>query len=421
MTASSHCCLPHTCPCAREICVEPESLLERSFPVPAGHSLHNALSHVTVEATQSLLWHHTQYVLFCDITKRTNCTVTWQTRCAMHRWGVGPGTGELRTVHPSLVMQGGRERTRNTSVDSTEQFKVDRLSDCQQGQLFPHKPVICLRVTAFLTHSPRDFSQKSLAKIKGVLLGQGEVMSHQHATAGTGCWLSQWQITWVKEWSSSPIKSLRIILMLRKWSVSYKFNSYETVLIPLIQVSTTDVMGVHLKAEPGSPAMIIINRITFGAITELHECSVLEDLQKTSFLIKKIGREAYSPLKLPLKTTITCGCNSSVSDRNKPGVTSQKTMEFLQWKTLLALVSTLCSLLYRSRSHIDEFKEGIDVPTGWLPNVIPDVLCFLTNDYYKIMDMFPDHTPWAGKPIDGPFPSKGQIRCQGAFLNRGDE
>lgn len=36
--------------------------------------------------------------------------------------------------------------------------------------------------------------------------------------------------------------------------------------------------GVHMKAKLNSPAMIIINRITFGAITELQECSVLEDL-----------------------------------------------------------------------------------------------------------------------------------------------
>lgn len=44
-TTSSHFCLHHTHPCAREICVEPESLLERSSS--AGHSLHNALSDVT--------------------------------------------------------------------------------------------------------------------------------------------------------------------------------------------------------------------------------------------------------------------------------------------------------------------------------------------------------------------------------------
>lgn len=109
----------------------------------------------------------------------------------------------------------------------------------------------------------------------------------------------------------------------------------------------------------------------------------------------------------------------SVSDRNKPGVTSQKTKEFLQWKTVLALVSTVCSLLYTSSSLLMPFKERTDVTTWWLPNVILDVLCFLTNDYYKIMDMFPDHTFWVGKPINGPFPSKGQIRCQGAFLNSG--
>lgn len=79
--------------------------------------------------------------------------------------------------------------------------------------------------------------------------------------------------------------------MLTEWSVSYKYNIYETIFSPLSQASTTDVMGVHMKAEPGSPAMIIINRITFGAITELHECLVLEDLQNPSFLIKKIDRE----------------------------------------------------------------------------------------------------------------------------------
>lgn len=57
-------------------------------------------------------------------------------------------------------------------------------------------------------------------------------------------------------------------------------------------------MGVHMKAEPGSPAMIITNRITFGAITELHECSVLEDFQKTSFLIKKIDREGLQSFEM---------------------------------------------------------------------------------------------------------------------------
>lgn len=66
----------------------------------------------------------------------------------------------------------------------------------------------------------------------------------------------------------------------------------------MIQASTTDVMGVHMKAEPGSLAMIIINRITFGAITELHECSVLEDLQKTSFLIKEMDRDGLQPFEI---------------------------------------------------------------------------------------------------------------------------
>lgn len=106
-----------------------------------------------------------------------------------------------------------------------------------------------------------------------------------------------------------------------------------------------------------------------------------------------------------------------VSDRNKPGVTSQKIMEFLRRKTLLALFSTLCSLLHRSSSHIAAIQgKGRSTWTCWLPNVTPDVLCFLTN-YYKIIDMFLNHTPCEGMPIDGPFPSKGQIRCQGAFLN----
>lgn len=115
---------------------------------------------------------------------------------------------------------------------------------------------------------------------------------------------------------------------------------------------------------------------------------------------------------------ITCACNPSVSDKNKPGLTSQKIMEFLQWKTLLDSFSTLCSLLPRSSSHIAAI-QGKDrcTWTCWLLNVIPDVLCFLTNDYYKIIDMFLDHAPWVGKPINSPFSSKGQIRCQRAFLN----
>lgn len=106
-----------------------------------------------------------------------------------------------------------------------------------------------------------------------------------------------------------------------------------------------------------------------------------------------------------------------VSDRNKPGVTSQKIMEFLQWKTLLALFSTLCSLMHKTSSHTAAFQgKGRRTWTCWLLNVILEVLCFLTN-YCKIIDMFLDHTSWVGKTIDGPFPSKGHIRCQGAFLN----
>lgn len=53
-----------------------------------------------------------------------------------------------------------------------------------------------------------------------------------------------------------------------------------------------------MKAEPSSPAMIIINRITFGEVTELHECSGLEDLQTPSFLIKKMDREGLQPFEI---------------------------------------------------------------------------------------------------------------------------
>lgn len=53
-----------------------------------------------------------------------------------------------------------------------------------------------------------------------------------------------------------------------------------------------------MKAEPSSPATIIINRITFGEVTELHECSGLEDLQTPSFLIKKMDREGLQPFEI---------------------------------------------------------------------------------------------------------------------------
>lgn len=110
----------------------------------------------------------------------------------------------------------------------------------------------------------------------------------------------------------------------------------------------------------------------------------------------------------------------SVSDRNKSGVTSQNTMGCLQWKMLLALGSTLCGLLYRSSCIIlMPFEEMTDAPTGRWPHAILDVLCFLLNDYYEIMDMFPDHMPQVGKPINGPFPLKRQMRCQRAFLSSG--
>lgn len=50
----------------------------------------------------------------------------------------------------ALIMKRER-RTRNISEGRKEQFR-DSLSDCQQAQLFPHKSVVYLRVTAFLTH-----------------------------------------------------------------------------------------------------------------------------------------------------------------------------------------------------------------------------------------------------------------------------
>lgn len=43
--------------------------------------------------------------------------MTQQTSRAVHGWAVRVGTGELRALHPSLVTQGGKERTRTTSVD----------------------------------------------------------------------------------------------------------------------------------------------------------------------------------------------------------------------------------------------------------------------------------------------------------------
>lgn len=54
----------------------------------------------------------------------------------------------------------------------------------------------------------------------------------------------------------------------------------------------------------------------------------------------------------------------SVSDRNKPGVTSQKPVEFIQQKTLLALVSSL-GIYQRSSSDIGA-AQGKERGTGLL-------------------------------------------------------
>lgn len=69
----------------------------------------------------------------------------------------------------ALIMKRER-RTRNISEGSKEQFR-DRLSNCQQGQLSPHKSVVYLRVTAFLTHSPSGFPHSSYRNKKSPFQG----------------------------------------------------------------------------------------------------------------------------------------------------------------------------------------------------------------------------------------------------------
>uniref|UniRef100_A0A8C3N955 Uncharacterized protein n=1 Tax=Geospiza parvula TaxID=87175 RepID=A0A8C3N955_GEOPR len=82
-----------------------------------------------------------------------------------------------------------------------------------QGQLFPHKPVVYLRgyLTAFLTHSPSGFPH-SPNKNKRALFRAVPSAGHSRNRVLTEP-VTHYRI---KEWSRSPMKSLRIILMLRK-------------------------------------------------------------------------------------------------------------------------------------------------------------------------------------------------------------
>lgn len=91
------------------------------------------------------------------------------------------------------------------------------VSDCQQGQLFPHKPVVYLRgyLTAFLTHSPSGLPHSSY-KNKRAFFRAVPSAGHSRNRVLTEP-VTHYRL---KEWSSSPIKSLRIILMLRKWSLN---------------------------------------------------------------------------------------------------------------------------------------------------------------------------------------------------------
>lgn len=82
----------------------------------------------------------------------------------------------------------------------------------------------------------------------------------------------------------------------------------------------------------------------------------------------------------------------SVSDRNKPGVTSQKPVEFIQQKTLLALVSSL-GIYQRGRALILVLLKDRRGAPACCYHVILGGLCFLTDDYSKVLDMFLNHTP----------------------------
>lgn len=145
---------------------------------------------VMSQGGHSTLWHDKQDVL-----------------CTDGEWG--PGTGELRTVCLSLVKPGRRQRNENTGADTKEWFRGGSLSVHPQGQLFSHKPGICH--SNCLPHSPTH-----PVKIKGVLLGQGEEMSHQHTTAHKRVLMESVTNYMGKAMVISPIKALRMILMLRK-------------------------------------------------------------------------------------------------------------------------------------------------------------------------------------------------------------
>lgn len=114
MATSSHCCLPHMHACARNICLGPASLPKRSSPVHAGptsaDTIHNALSDVTARGHAHPPVIHR--MLICDVTRRTFHTVTRQTGCSVHRWGVGPwhrGAEDCVSV-PSKARKKAEER-----------------------------------------------------------------------------------------------------------------------------------------------------------------------------------------------------------------------------------------------------------------------------------------------------------------------
>lgn len=127
MTASPHCCLPYLHPCARE---DRASFRKRAR------------------------------ISGAKISFRKN----------RHR----------EAEHCVALLMKRERRSSNISEGSKEQFR-DCLLDCQQGQLFPHKSVVYLRVSAFLTHSPSGFPHSSYKNKRALF---GAVPSAGHSRNG---------------------------------------------------------------------------------------------------------------------------------------------------------------------------------------------------------------------------------------------
>lgn len=108
-----------------------------------------------------------------------------QTGCSVHRWGVGPWHGGAE----DCVSVPGKARKK--AEEQKHQRRHQRVIQRRQSVGSSVGPAVLPQAWHLSESNCFPQSPTHPVKIKGLSLGQGEEMSHQHTTAVTGCSWSQ--------------------------------------------------------------------------------------------------------------------------------------------------------------------------------------------------------------------------------------